>query len=150
MKNLHPIVILSLLLLPLFGQAQMRYQDAIFTDVDSTADVVYGNNIDIYPIILGLSTTPVPSDLKMDIYEPAGDTATNRPVIVLIHTGTYFDPVLNGSPAGLRTDSIIVELANRFAKRGYVVASIDHRRGWNPTGDAETKRKTILEATYRA
>jgi acetyl esterase/lipase len=86
----------------------------------------------------------------MDVYTPTGDTVTARPVVILIHTGTYFDPVLNGSPSGRRTDSVIVELANRFAKRGYVVASIDHRRGWNPTGDAETKRKTILEATYRA
>ena len=50
------------------------------TDVDVTRDVVYRQTIDY----LGN-----PIDLKLDIYRPAGDTATERPAIVWMYGGGF-------------------------------------------------------------
>lgn len=61
-------------------------------------------------------------DLKMDIYQPRGDTLAQRPLILLIHGGAFY--VGNRQSIGEK------ELASYFAKRGYVVASIDYRLGF--------------------
>lgn len=61
-------------------------------------------------------------NLEMDIYQPTGDTYANRPVIILGHGGAFID--------GNKTaDGTVVELCKRFAKRGYVTASINYRLG---------------------
>ncbi len=60
-----------------------------------------------------------PQDLKMDIFEPTGDVFASRPVMVLVHGGSFI--------AGSRTDVSIVNYAKFFAQRGYVTASIDYR-----------------------
>ncbi|NBP25974.1 MAG: hypothetical protein EBU81_15810, partial [Proteobacteria bacterium] len=54
-------------------------------------------------------------------YQPSGDTASNRPVVVLIHGGGF-------RTSGVRTQSYIVTFANEFARRGYVAMSIDYRQ----------------------
>jgi hypothetical protein len=92
-----------------------RYLDDVFTNVDVTADVVYANNLSVLP--LAFSQPPAPADLTCDIYEPNGDTATNRPVIILMHTGSFLPPVANGQPTGSKTDLSIVEQCNRWAKK---------------------------------
>jgi hypothetical protein len=63
--------------------------------------------------------------LKMDIYQPAGDVATNRPLIVLAHGGSF----VTGSRG---TDNTITQLCIDFAHKGYVTASIDYRLIPNP------------------
>lgn len=62
-----------------------------------------------------------PRELFVDFYRPAGDTATNRPVVVLIHGGGF-------RTDGKRTQKYIVHFANEFARRGFVAASIDYRQ----------------------
>ena len=62
----------------------------------------------------------VPTSLYLDVYQPTGDTNTNRPAIVWIHGGGF----RTGSS---RTQSYIVTYATEFAKRGYVCFSIDYR-----------------------
>ncbi|MFK7922178.1 MAG: T9SS type A sorting domain-containing protein [Bacteroidia bacterium] len=151
MNHLRTLFSLALICgLVLYGQAQERYLDEVFTDVTVTSDTTYATNISIFPIIAGQSTTPIPVPLQMDVYEPTGDTASMRPLILFAHTGTFFPPIINGGASGLRTDSICVEFATRMAKQGYVVAVFTYRKGWNATSaSAEVKRKTILEAAYR-
>lgn len=61
-------------------------------------------------------------DLKMDIYESRNDTLKNRPLLVLIHGGAFI--------VGDKRDDFQVKLANRYAKMGYVVASINYRMGY--------------------
>jgi acetyl esterase/lipase len=58
----------------------------------------------------------------MDIYQPDGDTYAARPLIILAHGGSF----IGGSKTD---DATVVELCNRFAKRGYVTASINYRLG---------------------
>jgi poly(3-hydroxybutyrate) depolymerase len=92
----------------------------------------------------------VPEALKMDIYQPAGDTETSRPVILYFHTGNFLPYPLNGGTGGTRTDSSVVEICSRFARMGYVVASCDYRLGWNPLATTQPERTyTLINAAYR-
>jgi carboxylesterase type B len=86
----------------------------------------------------------------MDIYTPSGDTESSRPLIVYMHTGNFLPPLLNGSALGTKTDNQAVEICSRFARMGYVVASIDYRLGWNPTAATQAERTyQLINAAYR-
>lgn len=61
-------------------------------------------------------------NLKMDVFEPEGDTLSRRPLVVLAFGGSF----LSGSR---NTDPTIVDLCQTLSKRGYVCASIDYRLG---------------------
>lgn len=89
--------------------------------------------------------------IQMDVYTPAGDTETNRPVIIYLHTGNFLPPIINGGITGSRRDSAVVNLCKRWAKAGYVVAALSYRLGWNPIStDPDVRRGTLLQAVYRA
>lgn len=93
------------------GKAPLRYRDAVFTSVTKTEDVTYGSA----PAFDGSGDVA----LKLDVYQPKGDTATGRPLLVFVHGGGF---------ASLdKTSGEIVDQANVFAKKGYVVVSIDYR-----------------------
>lgn len=64
-------------------------------------------------------------NLKVDIYEPEGDTWSERPLVILAFGGSF----ITGSRVA---DPTIVALCNALAKRGYVAASIDYRLATNP------------------
>lgn len=82
-----------------------RYVDFVFDSVSVTT-VTYSDTF----------------GLKMDIYQPVGDSLCHRPVIVLAFEGSF--------TGGNRTsDNTVVTLCKNFAKRGYVTASIDYRLG---------------------
>jgi len=99
---------LSLLSAYSFAQCGQRYKDQIFSDVTITSDVVYST---------ANSTT-----LKLDIYEPTGDTEAQRPLLIMAHGGSF----IGGSKT---QDNVCTQYCNAFAKRGYVCASIDYRLG---------------------
>ena len=92
------------------GAAPLRYRDAIFTAVSKTLDISYGSAVD---------QTNQTIDLTLDLYQPTGDTVTNRPAIVWIHGG--------GFGFGSKTSPELVDEANYFALRGYVNVSIRYR-----------------------
>ena len=128
--------------------AQVRYLNEVFSDVEITSNVVYGENVTVLPLLQGAA--PAAQPLVCDIYEPAGDTETARPLIVYIHTGNFLPQYLNQSAVGTKTDSCAVELCTRYAKMGYVVASIDYRAGWNPTAATQSDRTfQLINAAYR-
>lgn len=125
-----------------------RYLEEIFDDVEVTTDVQYGVNATV--LALPLLGEAIPENLLMDVYEPAGDTETERPLILYFHTGNFLPHPENGSTSGLRTDSATVEICTRFAKMGYVVASCDYRLGWNPLAETQDERVfTLINAAYR-
>ncbi len=146
----HLVLILCLLSTNIMLTAQgTRYIDEVFTSVSVQKNIVYGSNYTILPIILQTATQPQIEDLEMDIYSPVGDTLTDRPLVIVAHRGDYLPRVINQSPYGTREDSAVVELCRELAKRGYVAASISYRLGWNPFGEDITRKKGVLEATYR-
>ena len=123
----------------------VRYVDEIFTSVNVEQNVVYGANIGI------LTQAPVLEDLTMDVYTPEGDDVTDRPVIVLLHTGTFLPAIVNGQATGDKSDNTLVELCTRLAKKGYVAVSANYRLGWNPLStDPEVRTSTLAQAFYRA
>ncbi|MBT3612635.1 MAG: T9SS type A sorting domain-containing protein [Flavobacteriales bacterium] len=147
-KNLQSVFTIFLLSLGLSVNAQTRYLDDVFSAVTVTSNVTYATNISILPMLQGLA--PGPANLKCDIYEPTGDTETNRPVIILVHTGSFLPPVVNGQPTGSKTDLSIVEQCTRWAKKGYVAVAMENRLGWNPTSTDQTVRtSSLLQAAYR-
>ena len=75
-------------------------------------------------------------DLDMDLYYPNEPSPVARPLLVLIHGGAFY----NGDKSSVG----FPELGRHFAKRGYVVASINYRLGFRPTG------QSIDRAGYRA
>lgn len=147
MKTIYSFVF-TLIMCGVHTAFAQRYMDEIFTDVNVTTGVTYGVNATI--LYYGVLGEAIPEELKMDIYQPAGDWETNRPLILYFHTGNFLPHPQNGSPGGLRTDSSVVELCKRFARMGYVVASCDYRLGWNPIAETQPERVyTLINAAYR-
>lgn len=130
------------------GLNAQRYLSEVFTDVDVTSGVTYGVNATVIAYTqLGQA---IPEELKMDIYEPNGDTETDRPLILYFHTGNFLPHPQNGGPSGTRTDLNVVEMCSRLARMGYVVASCDYRLGWNPVATEQDERVyTLINAAYR-
>jgi len=139
-------LILALTLVTCFENTfAQRYLNEVFSSVTVTPNVKYGRNITV------ITGAPAAEDLFMDVYEPTGDTATKRPVIIYLHTGTFLPTPLNGSPTGSKNDSAVVEMCSRFAKRGFVACAVSYRLGWNPqSSDVNVRTGTLLNAVYRA
>tara|TARA_Y100000996_G_scaffold212451_1_gene166869 strand:- start:6495 stop:7631 length:1137 start_codon:yes stop_codon:yes gene_type:complete len=100
----------------------IRYIDEIFDNVIKTENVVYGNAPDL-PFIFLFEWNTQDIDLHMDIYEPEGDTLINRPVIIFLHSGSFF--------SGSKEADDMVDLSIAAAKRGYVSISMEYRLGLN-------------------
>jgi alpha/beta superfamily hydrolase len=105
-----------------------RYHDPIFPNITVSSNVVYGANNKYN----GANQT-----LLMDIYQPTGDNLEARPLIILAHGGSFI--------GGTKTDQDIVEIARRFAKMGYVTASIEYRVGFYPI-DSINAIRAVLRA----
>lgn len=90
------------------GDGTLRYRDQVFSAVTTTNDITYGRA----PLDDG---TPV--DLKLDLYQPTGDTAAKRPAVVWVHGGGF---TMGDKSSGAGK-------ATFFAKLGYVAVSINYR-----------------------
>ena len=116
------IKIIIIILLSLLFSQDIRYLDEVFDEVIKTEDVIYGNAPDL-PFIFLFEWNTQDIDLDMDIYEPMGDTLTSRPVIIFLHSGSFF--------LGSNEADDMVDLSIASAKRGYVSVSMEYRLGLN-------------------
>jgi hypothetical protein len=93
---------ISLFFLCLFSlsvlNAQERYVNEVFANVKVTADQTYGVNATV--LYIAQLMQAVPEALKLDIYEPEGDTETSRPLVIMFHTGNFVPPQFNGGCTG--------------------------------------------------
>ena len=90
-----------------------RYVADVFPTVTKKTDIIFGYNT---AIDYGTgATTPV--TLKLDFYEPAGDPAVKRPLIIMAFGGAFIQ--------GQRQD--LDDLGQAFAHKGYTLATIDYR-----------------------
>jgi acetyl esterase/lipase len=133
--------------------AQKRYVDDIFTDVLKTTNIEYDSNRSIN-ILYGAVPGQLPvitASLKCDVYTPPStDTATKRPVIIIMSTGSFLPSIVNRQATGNKDDSSIVELCSRFAKKGYVAVAMNYRQGWNAAStNQQDATEQLLKATYR-
>jgi para-nitrobenzyl esterase len=92
------------------GEGPLRYRDEIFSTINKTPDIPYGSAVNQQ----GQTQT-----LNLDVYRPAGDTVTKRPLVIWVHGG--------GFSGGNKSSPEIVDEANTFARKGYVTASISYR-----------------------
>lgn len=94
------------------GEAQepVRYRDLVFEQVERTNDLVYGSAID--------KPSGRPVDLKLDIYEPAGDRDEARPVYVFLFGGGFVQGTKEFEPR---------QYCELMARRGYVAVAISYR-----------------------
>lgn len=132
--------------------AQQRYLDLVFDSVTVTPVANYHTNIWVPPFH-GNPRNPGPGQRPQtaQIYAPYSDTVAARPLIVLLHTGSFLPAIVNQQTTGNILDSTMVEMCTRFAKRGFVVMAVNYRLGWNPqTTSANTATGQLLNATYRA
>ena len=74
-----------------------------------------------------------------DWYEPSGDRATDRPLILWAHGGTF--------TSGSKSDAYVGVMAERFAKYGYPVAAINYRTSSlsNETGALAAATRAIQD-----
>lgn len=99
-----------------------RYNERIFTGFDKTASVIYGNAPALNsPYLFENSTTN--QNLQLDIFEPSGDTAQKRALIIFAHSGGFIN--------GTKDNQDMQALCDSFSKRGYVTASLNYRLGFN-------------------
>lgn len=107
----------------------IRYTKGIFSSVTQFSDVLYGQ-AQVWNIPYNNT------GLYMDIYIPAGDTQTKRPLMIWCHPGGFL--------LGDKSADDIVALCDSFARKGYVTASIGYRKGFNPASQSSAVR-----AVYR-
>ena len=134
MKKIYTLVLSVILLFSIKTNSQnycgsLRYDTEVFTTVDTTNNLTFGSSINVN------SSTQI---LKMNIYEPMGDTASMRPLIIFAHGGSFL--------GGAKTDGDQVTLCTRFAKRGYVCATIDYRLGMGFPIDSVNATKAVIRA----
>ena len=116
------IITFIIFFVSVLSSQDIRYLDEVFDEVTKTEDVVYANAPDL-PFIFFFEWNTVDIDLDMDIYEPEGDTLESRPVIIFIHSGSFF--------SGSNEADDMVDLSIASAKRGYVAVNIEYRLGLN-------------------
>ncbi len=126
-------------------QLPNRYVDEITTTLDVNYNITFSNNI---PMV---KTTNLFGNhfanentygersitLKMDIYRPKNDALNKRPVIIFAFGGGFVN--------GERTEKSMVQLCEAFARRGFVTATIDYRRGMH-VGDPELAKRAVYRA----
>lgn len=123
--------------------AAERYKESSF-DIEKKTNLIYASNVPclskkhfLTSLATGLKTSDVvPSlyfyknafetisvSLHFDLYQPQNDTASNRPLVIVVHGGAFV--------SGSKDDQTqpIVGYCDSLAARGYVVASIDYRIG---------------------
>lgn len=150
MKTFTRWSILALIIMGFGSQAfAQRYLTEVFTSVKVTKNVVYDSNISVN-IIPPNNPPLVPTAILCDVYEPDGDTETERPLVIIYHTGSYLPPIVNQQTTGNKEDSTIVEMCRRFARRGFVAVGANNRIGWNPlTQNPDSATAQLLQATFR-
>jgi dienelactone hydrolase len=114
--------------------ASGRYQNDAFGGASVSDGVLYSSVADDYGV----------HNLRMDIYQPQGDTARNRAAIVWVHGGHF----------RIGTRAQLAYYATAFAIKGYVTASIDYRllRAFDPVaklGPSQAVAQSDAQAAVR-
>jgi acetyl esterase/lipase len=117
-----------------FGQScpECRYYSYVFDSVAETT-VRFGEGVN------GQGQSQV---LYMDVYQPVGDTASLRPVVIFAFGGGFLQ--------GARTDGYVQNACRRFAKAGYVAAAIDYRIGFDVFGLWPNPVHELMRVFFRA
>ena len=130
MKKTLLFIIILLTSNIIYSQCNGRYQAEIFNSI--TKNTV--NYSDVYN----------DNEHEMDIYSAINDSATNRPVILYLHGGSY--------TGGDKSLVDCIDFCESMAKRGYVTASINYRLAniISFLTSNETQYETVLKSVADA
>ena len=110
---------IALAAMPLFTQAQCtggRFHQFVFPGTPVlTSNIQYGSNVPY--------NSATPQNLELDVYQPNGDNAPLRPLVLVVHGGSFI--------GGSKTGTDVVPLCQDLARLGYVTASVEYRLGMN-------------------
>jgi len=120
MTNGRKLALILLLFSVIVFSQDYRYTETLFSNTQKVENIVYGNAPFINTLFNFNEASTTDGDLIMDIYYPDGDTETNRPAIVFVHSGAFIN--------GHRNHEDMVKFCQDFAKKGYVTATIDYRK----------------------
>ena len=115
----------TFVLIVLWSNAQChdnRYLESIY-DSELITDQVYQGAWGLSGLCLS-ETSVSYADYDLDIYQPAGDLVNQRPCIVFAHGGAFL--------GGSKEVNPVPAFCHRMAERGFVVASINYRKCFNP------------------
>ena len=112
LKYLTAIIFISAFTISAHAQQGKRYRDISFTNVDIKYNSSYAADT---------VTVKDSDDYKFDLYTPHGDVSHNRPLVIWMHGG--------GFALGSKSDDNIQLWSKTFARRGYVCAAINYRKG---------------------
>lgn len=102
----------------------VRYRDLVFSNVTSEDGVAFAS--------VGGET------LRLTIYSPAGDTASDRPVLLVASGGGFVE----------QERASVEPIAEDFARRGYVAATMDYRTLGTDPADADDLAVAGATATH--
>jgi len=128
MKFILASIFLVQITLPILSQCDtLRYVSSVFEEINVLENIEYG-------------TAPqwnfpnLNESLVMDVYSPEEDDLTMRPCMIWAHPGGFL--------LGDKQADDMVALCDSFARRGYVTASINYRKGFNPI-DANSSERAV-------
>jgi len=126
-----------------------RYADSVFTCASVTPNIQYGTGLRDWSwtnlLCLNIQLPPYQTQLPLlaDFYEPCGDTASCRPLVIAIHGGAW---------AG-GDKSELAAFCDFLAKKGYAVANINYRLSL-PSNilcwDTDSDSIRLVRAAFRA
>ena len=130
MKKTLSFIIILLISNIIYSQCNGRYQAEIFNSINKNTV----NYSDVYN----------DNEHEMDVYSAINDTATNRPVILYLHGGSY--------TGGDKSLVDCIDFCESMAKRGYVTASINYRLAniISFLTSNETQYETVLKSVADA
>jgi acetyl esterase/lipase len=99
----------------------IRYLDPVFDSVQVSKDIFFVEVTNFKGKI---------EKLSLDVYTPFNDSKKGRPAIMWIHGGGF-------RPGNDKTQKYIVQMSQKFARRGYVCFSIDYRVRETPKDDIQ-------------
>jgi predicted esterase len=102
MRRYSLFLVCWLLIIPV-AFAQIRYLDELFTEVNRSTHIY---------------ATKPGEELKMDIFQPKGDSEKKRPVLLYVHGG--------GFAGGQRDSPAHVQFCEKMARKGYITATMSY------------------------
>lgn len=120
----------------IFSQDTKRYIDSLYNFIETDTNTVYETAPELNSPYIFESLTHQ-AQLALSVFQPAGDTASLRPLIICLHSGSF----LNGT----KDNDDMTAFCRMFAGKGYVTSSIDYRLGVNFLSNTSAVR-----AVYRA
>ncbi len=129
--------ILFLTVTVVLSQEPSRYMDSLFSASQTHTDLIYASAPELnYPTYSGESSTHT-TNLRMHIFQPDGDTASFRPMLIVFHSGAFI--------SGSKENDDMLAFCRLFAEKGYVTATVQYRLGMNILSQKSSER-----AVYRA